>query len=278
MHLQVMKMAKTGVTEQHIVGEIFKILVENNCTMSFIPICSVHSEILHNESYNNALKPQDLLLVDAGAESSRNYTTDITRTVPVNGTFTNSQKEIYSIVLNAQIKVIEAIKPHMQYKDVHRIACITITNGLKDLGLLKGNTDDIMEKGAHALFFPHGIGHAMGLDVHDMEGFGEDYVGYDEKTKRSNQFGLGYLRFGKEIKENYVLTVEPGVYFIPALIEKWKKEKIHKEFINYNNLKHWINFGGIRIEDDITVTDKGCRILGNPIPKTIDEIENYMNS
>lgn len=274
MHLKALEMAHQGITEQEIVGQMEGIISTHGCTMAFLPICSVHGETLHNESYTHTLTKDKLLLVDAGAESPMHYATDITRTWPIGRSFSQKQKEIYAIVLNAQLAALKAIKPNIQYNRVHLIAARTIVQGLMQLGLMKGNTDDAIENGAHALFFPHGIGHAMGLDVHDMENLGETAVGYDKETTRSTQFGLAYLRYGKKIDPGNVLTVEPGIYFIPALIEPWKRDKKFTDFINYDLVESYLDFGGIRIEDNILVTNTGYRILGSPIPKTIEEIEN----
>ncbi|MCK5838800.1 MAG: M24 family metallopeptidase, partial [Bacteroidales bacterium] len=213
---------------------------------------------------------------DAGAESLLHYASDITRTVPVGGKFNSRQKEIYELVLKANTEAIKAIKPGRSNRDVHLLAAEIIASGLKDLGLMKGNIQEAVKKGAHALFFPHGLGHHMGLDVHDMEGLGENFVGYDHKTKRSEQFGLAFLRFGKEYEPGHVFTIEPGIYFIPALIDLWKSENKFKEFINYEAVESYKDFGGIRIEDDLLVTSEGYKVLGKPIPKTIKEIEGIM--
>ncbi|RLD62826.1 MAG: aminopeptidase P family protein, partial [Bacteroidetes bacterium] len=201
---------------------------------------------------------------------------DITRTVPVGGKFNQRQKGIYEIVLKANMEVIKNSKPDIFYRDMHFLAAKTIVGGLKELGLMKGNIDDAVQQGAHALFMPHGLGHQMGLDVHDMEGFGEDYVGYNDEIKRSDQFGLAFLRLAKRLKKGLVITDEPGIYFIPALIDLWKGEKKFTDFINYEKLESYKDFGGIRIEDDLLITDTGCRVLGKPIPKTVKDVESTM--
>ena len=216
------------------------------------------------------------MITDAGSESSMHYASDITRTTPVGGKFTQKQKEIYEIVLKANVEAIAASGPGILNRDVHLLAARIIAGGLTDLGLMKGNIEDAVQAGAHALFFPHGLGHMMGLDVHDMEGLGENYVGYNDQIRRSDQFGTAYLRMAKELKPGMVMTVEPGLYFIPALIELWRSEKKFAEFINYEKLDDYLDFGGVRIEDDILITDKGCRILGKAIPKTVKEIEEIM--
>ena len=213
-------------------------------------------------------------MADSGAESPLYYASDITRTFPVSGTFTEKQKTIYEIVLNSQLAAIKESKPGILNRDVHLKTAEVIAEGLIGVGLMKGDAKAAVEAGAHALFFPHGLGHMMGLDVHDMEDLGENYVGYDDRTQRATQFGLAYLRMGRELKTGYVLTVEPGIYFIPALIDQWKAEGRHGEFINYEKVEGYKGFGGIRIEDDILITEDGCRVLGKPIPKTVEEIEN----
>jgi Xaa-Pro aminopeptidase len=239
---------------------------------AFTPIVSVRGEVLHNHSYDNTLADGDLLLMDSGAESPHFYASDITRTLPVNGRFTDRQRGIYEIVLAAQMAVIHAASPTHDNKEMHRLAARTIAGGLTALGLMKGNPDDAVEVGAHALFFPHGIGHMMGLDVHDMEDLG-DIVGYPEGEERSTQFGLAFLRMTRKLKPGYVITVEPGIYFIPALIDQWRADGKHTEFIDYDRVEEYKGFGGIRIEDDLLITDDGCRVLGPGIPKTVDEVE-----
>ncbi len=271
-----MLMTKDGAVEQHIAGAMQSIPLKYGGNISFPVILSIHGETLHNHEHGNTMHNGDLLLIDAGAESPKRYATDHTRTIPVEGKFTAKQREIYQIVLDAQMVAIAAIKPGTTYQNIHMLACKTIINGLKKIGLMKGDTEDAVIQGAHTLFMPHGLGHMMGLDVHDMEDLGEDYVGYDEETKRVNQFGTGYLRLGRKLQENFVLTVEPGIYFIPALMELWRKDKKFAQFINYDKLKEYKDFGGIRIEDDVLVTKDGSRVLGKPIPKTIDEIETLM--
>lgn len=277
-HSENMQIARAGMHEFNLVGNMRKIIHENNLGLAFPIICTIHGEILHNEEYHHELKPGQLLLVDAGADSPLHYASDITRTIPVSGKFDSRQKEIYELVLSTQLKCINMIKPGIRYIDVHKSAARNIINGLKELGLMKGDTEEALENGAHALFFPHGLGHMLGLDVHDMEDLGENFVGYSETIKRSNQFGTAYVRFARELEPNFVLTVEPGLYFIPVLLERWALEKKYEQFINYPKALQYKDFGGIRIEDDILVTDIGCKVLGNPIPKTIHEIEMIMSS
>ena len=276
MHTTAMKIARPGTTERKIAGIIEGIALSQGNGVSFPIILSMNGETLHNHLHGNVLKKGRLMVTDAGAESELLYASDITRTVPVGGKFDSRQKDIYNIVLQANLKAIELLSPERPYLDVHLAAAKVIASGLADLGLMKGNIDDIVREGAHALFFPHGLGHMMGLDVHDMENLGENYVGYDDTVSRSSQFGLAYLRFARKPLPGYVLTDEPGIYFIPALIDLWRSEKKFTEFINYDKLDAYKGFGGIRIEDDLLVTENGCRVLGKPIPKTVEEIEGIM--
>jgi len=279
MHITAMKMAKPGVYERKIAGFIEGMALSYGGTISFPVILSKHGEILHNHYYGNKLTTGDLMICDAGFESDMGYATDNTRVTPVGGKFSQKQKEIYQIVLDTNNVAVKAIKPEINYSDVHNLAATVITEGLKNLGLMKGNTKEAVGAGAHAMFFPHGLGHMMGLDVHDMENLGEDYVGYDNKTKRSEQFGTSYLRLARKLQPGFVLTVEPGIYFIPALINKWKEERINTQFINFDAVNKYMNFGGIRLEDDILVTETGNRILGKKrIPITVNEVEKTVQS
>jgi Xaa-Pro aminopeptidase len=273
MHLIAMRMTRPGLYEREVVGAVKGIAVGAGGNPSFPVIFSVHGETLHNHYHGNQMKEGDLVVHDSGAETTTGYAADITRTIPVSGVFSQKQKDIYEIVLKANLDCIAAIKPGVLNKDIHMLAARTVAKGLKDLGLMKGDVEQAVTEGAHALFFPHGIGHMMGLDVHDMENLGEKYVGYNEKTLRSSQFGLAYLRLAKELQPGYVITIEPGVYFIPTLIEKWKSEKMHEQFINYKELESYTDFGGIRLEDDILVTANGHRVIGKPIPKAVEEVE-----
>lgn len=277
MHTTAMKMARHGVVEREIAGMVEGIALQKANGISFPVILSINGQTLHNHYHGNVLKEGRMMVCDSGAESFMNYCSDITRTVPIGGRFSQRQRDIYEVVLAANLKAIEAIKPGIPYKDVHLLAAKTITRGMKDLGLMKGDVDQAVAAGAHALFFPHGLGHMMGLDVHDMENLGENYVGYDSEISRSTQFGLAFLRLGKKLRENFVLTVEPGAYFIPALIDQWQQQKLHTEFIHYDKLEAWKDFGGIRIEDDVLVTSTGSKVLGRAIPKTVSEIETIMN-
>jgi len=278
MHTTAMRMAKAGIYEMEIAGAMEGIALKHGGQVSFPIILSVHGETLHNHHHGNLLSEGRMLLIDAGAESISHYASDHTRTIPVGGKFNSRQKDIYDIVLKANMDAIAAIKPGIPYRDVHLLSARTVIEGLKALGLMKGDAHEAAEKGAHALFFPHGLGHMMGLDVHDMEDLGENYVGYDDEIKRSSLFGTGYLRLGKRLREGYVLTVEPGVYFIPELYSQWKQEDKFSEFINYSKVESYLDFGGVRIEDDVLVTPDGHRVLGKAIPKTVSEVEEYMKS
>lgn len=278
MHTSAMKMAKPGVIERDIAGTMEGIALSLGNGVSFHPIVSKNGQTLHNHYHGNVLKEGDLLVCDAGAESLLHYASDITRTTPVGGKFSYKQKEIYEIVLTAQKNAINMIKPGVKHIDVHLTAAKIIAAGLSQIGLMKGDLNAAVKAGAHALFFPHGLGHMMGLDVHDMENLGEDFVGYDDKTKRSDQFGLAYLRLAKELQPGYVFTCEPGIYFIPELIDQWKAKKKFKNFIDYDKVEEYRNFGGIRIEDNILVTQTGYKVLGRPIPKEPVDIEAWVNS
>jgi Xaa-Pro aminopeptidase len=278
MYTSAMKMANSGVYEREIVGRMEGIAPSAGCHMAFPTILTVNGQTLHNHYHGNVLEKGRLVVCDSGAESPMHYASDITRTIPVDGEFTNRQKEIYEIVLETQMMAIQAIKPNVNYRDIHIQAAKTIASGLKDVGLIKGDVDEAVKNGVHAMFFPHGLGHQIGLDVHDMEDLGENFVGYDKKFKRSDQFGLAYLRFARELEEGLVLTVEPGIYFIPALIDKWRAENKYPEFIDYDKAEGYKDFGGIRIEDDVLVTKDGSRVLGKPIPKTIQELGDIATS
>ncbi len=276
MHTTAMKMAFPGTWEREVAGMVEGVSLANGQAVSFPVILSMDGQTLHNHHHGNMLEADRLMITDAGSESPLHYASDITRTTPVGGKFNSRQKEIYEIVLKANLETIKASKPGTLNRDVHFIAAKIITSGLKDLGIMKGNVEEAVKAGAHTLFFPHGLGHMMGLDVHDMEGLGEDYVGYNDQVKRSSQFGTAYLRMGKELKPGMVMTIEPGIYFIPVLIDLWKSEDKHTDFINYEKVESYKDFGGVRIEDDILITEDGCRVLGTPIPKTVREIEDIM--
>lgn len=277
MHYTAMKMARLGMVEQELVGVMEGIAISQGLMPSFPIILSQNGETLHNHSHHQVLTDGRLIVIDAGAETNSNYCSDFTRTIPSSGKFTTRQKEIYDIVAAANNHVIEISRPGISYTDVHLSMARIMAQGLKDLNILKGDVDEIVANGAQALMMPHGLGHNMGMDVHDMEDLGENYVGYDDNYKRSTQFGLGSLRMGKMLEKGHVITDEPGIYFIPALIEKWKNEGTNAQFINFDVLEKYYDFGGIRLEDDILITDEGCRLLGSKrLPITTDEVEREM--
>jgi Xaa-Pro aminopeptidase len=272
MYVTAMSMALPGIWEKDIAGRIDGLAIADGGMAAFPTILTKNGQILHNHSHGNRLKEGDLLVIDAGAQSPMGYAADITRTIPIGGRFTSAQKDVYEIVLKAQATAIKAIKPGVRYRDIHLQTARVIASGLKAFGLMKGDVEEAVLQGAHALFFPHGLGHMLGLDVHDMEDLGESFVGYDDGIQRSSQFGLAYLRMAKELREGHVMTVEPGIYFIPALIDKWQKEGKFKDFIAYERLARYRGFGGIRIEDDVLVTRDGRRVLGRSIPKTPEKL------
>ena len=274
MHVTAMKMCKQGVKEQDIFGTIEGIALAKGGGTSFPIILSINGQTLHNHSHGNVLTKGKMMVTDAGAETNLHYASDITRTTPVGGKFNQKQKEIYEIVLKANTEAIKATKPGISNRDLHFMACKIITTEMKNLGLMKGDVDEAVAAGAHALFMPHGLGHMMGLDVHDMEALGENFIGYNDEVKRSEQFGTAFLRFALPYKPGHVFTVEPGCYFIPELIEKWKTEGKFKEFINYSKIDSYMSIGGIRIEDNVLITVKGHKLLGKPIPKTVKEVES----
>ncbi|HEX7583853.1 MAG TPA: aminopeptidase P family protein [Prolixibacteraceae bacterium] len=276
MHVTAMKMAKAGVWEQTIAGTIEGIANSGGGMISFPVILSQNGETLHNHDHSKTLQNGRLLLVDAGAEIGSHYASDYTRTVPVSGQFTPKQREIYEIVLAANNRARELTKPGTTYLSVHLAAMEVIASGLKSLGLMKGDVTEAVRNGAPALFMPHGLGHMLGLDVHDMEDLGQIYVGYDDEIRPVDQFGTANLRMGRKLQPGFVITNEPGIYFIPALIEKWKAEKINTDFINFDRLTEYLDFGGIRLEDGILVTETGSEIIGDRIPITPDEIEDMM--
>ncbi len=262
-----------GAWEREVCAHLFRVAAAGGGLTAFPPIVTVHGETLHNHGYGNRLKKGDLLVVDSGAESPAHYAADITRTYPVSGSFTSRQRDVYSLVLKMQLEAIDAIRPGIRYRDVHLLAARVLVQGMKALGLMKGDAGEAVAAGAHAVFFPHGLGHMMGLDVHDMEDLGENYVGYDGRVQRSVQFGLAYLRMARQLEPGFVLTVEPGIYFIPALVAQWRAEKRHAAFLNYDKIASFVGLGGVRIEDDVLVTRDGSRVLGPSIPKSLGEID-----
>lgn len=273
MHVAAMRAAREGIKESALVGIVQGIAASDGGLLPYGIILTVNGQTLHNHYHGNTLKSGQLVLCDFGGASSMQYAGDITRTFPVDKTFTTQQKEIYQIVLDAQMAAIAACNPGTRYYDVHHLAAKIMAEGLKSLGLMKGDMEEAVAVGAHALFFPHGLGHMLGLDVHDLEDAGENYVGYAGELERSTLFGTRSLRLGRALQPGFVLTVEPGIYFIPELTDLWKKEGRFSQYINYDVLDAYRHFGGIRIEDNVLVTESGHKVLGNPIPKTITEVE-----
>ena len=265
--------AHPGVSEAYLAGKVHGKAVSGGGNLSFPIILTVNGEILHNHYSNKVLENDRLVLCDCGAESSLHYAGDLTRTFPINQRFSALQKDLYNIVLSAHEAAADALKPGILFKDVHLLACQKLIEGLQQLGLMKGDAKEAVASGAHTLFFPCGLGHMMGLDVHDMENLGEEYVGYTNDMKKSTEFGLKSLRLGKALEGGFVLTNEPGLYFNAILMDLWASEKKHEAFINYQKLDDFRNAGGIRIEDDFLITETGSRLLGNPLPKTADAIE-----
>ena len=279
MHMAAMKAMKLGMVEQELVGIMEGICISGGVMPSFPIILSQNGETLHNHMHHQILTEGRLCVIDAGAEIDTHYSSDFTRTLPSGGNFTKQQAEIYSLVAAANNYAIGASRPGISYTDVHLGAVTVLVQGLIDLGLVNGNASEAVAAGVAGLFMPHGLGHQMGLDVHDMEDLGENYVGYDDKYHRSTQPGLASLRMGKMLKVGHVVTVEPGIYFIPALIEKWQNEGICKGLINFSKLKPYYKFGGIRLEDDILITSGGCHLLGaKRLPITVEDVEREMTT
>ena len=273
LHLKVIYNARPGIRVKELVGMVSELVEAHSYDFAYPVILTVHGEILHNNSHGDVLKKGQLLLGDFGAETDMGYASDITRTIPADSYFTQQQREIYQVVLEAQQAAVDSLLPGVSNRDIHFIASLRIAAGLKDIGVMHGDTEEAIALGAHALFFPHGIGHMIGLDVHDMEDLGEDSVGYGPDMVRNDQFGLKSLRLAKKLQPGFIISIEPGIYFIPALIDLWESEKKFNSFINYDVLKKYRSFGGIRIEDDYQITGNGARLLGKPIPKTIEELE-----
>jgi Xaa-Pro aminopeptidase len=278
MHTTAMKMCRPGVTEQEIAGALDGIANGFGSMVSFATILTQHGEIMHGSPSMNKLEAGRLMLCDAGAETINNYCSDNTRTSPVSGHYDQRQLEIYSIVEACHDYVLQVAKPGVKWWDVHFAVCRLMTDRLKELGLMKGDTEEAVRAGAHAMFMCHGLGHMMGMDVHDMEGFDQINVGFDEEVRPNlEQFGTNCLRLGRRLQKGFVVTDEPGIYFIPALIDDWKASGHCKEFINFDKLETYKDFGGIRIEDDLLITDDGCRFLGKDrIPYHPKDVEAFM--
>ena len=279
MHTTAMRLCRPGITEQYIGGMVDGIANAYGCMVSFQTIATQHGEVMHGNPSPAKLEAGRLMLVDAGAETNENYCSDNTRTTPVSGVFTQKQKDIYNIVVECHDHVLEVAKPGVKWWDVHFAVCRIITERLQQLGLMKGDVEESLKAGAHAMFLPHGLGHSMGMDVHDMEGLGQVYVGFDKEVRPSTQFGTNALRFGRRLQKGFVVTDEPGIYFIPALIDDWKKNGTNAQFLNFDKIDEYRDFGGIRIEDDVLITDEGCRFIGSKrIPYHVKDVEEFMRS
>jgi len=272
MHLAAMSYAQPGMRESEVAAKVAEVALAANGNLSFPIIATINGQTLHNHYHGNTIKSGDLFLLDAGAETENHYSGDLSSTFPVDPTFTGLQKELYQLSLDAHMAAVSMLKPGTAFKEVHLTACRTIFEGLKTFGLTSGNTEEAVEAGAHALFFPCGTGHMMGLDVHDMENLGEQWVGYDGVPK-STQFGLKSLRLGKELRPGYVLTVEPGIYFIPELIDQWKAQKHLTQYLNYSEIEKFKGVGGMRNEEDFVITEEGSRRLGKALPLTVEGVE-----
>lgn len=275
MHLTALRLARPGMTEARIAAAVHQVALASGGNLSFPIIATVHGEVLHQHTQTETLRSGDLFLLDAGAETAMHYAGDLSTTMPVDPAFTGRQKEIYNIALAAHEKAKAALGPGVPHIDVHLAACRRIAEGLKDLGLMKGDLDEAVRQGAHALFFPCGEGHMMGLDVHDMEDLGEVYVGYEGRPK-STQFGLKSLRLARPLRPGFVVTVEPGIYFIPELIDQWRAEKRFLEFLNYDRIETYKGFGGLRNEENVLITAEGHRVLGRKKPLTAEEVESVV--
>lgn len=277
MHTAARKACKPGVREQDIVGIMEGVTISKGWGVSFATILSQNGETLHNHMHHQIITPGRLLVIDAGAESNTHYASDFTRTLPCGGKFTSRQREIYDIVASCNELAYNLAKPGTSYRDVHISVAAHMLESLKGLGLVKGSVNDMVNEGIAGLFMPHGLGHNMGIDVHDMEDLGENLVGYDDDQTRSRQLGLGSLRMARMLRPGHVITDEPGIYFIPALIEKWKKEGTGKGFVNFSRLEEYYDFGGIRLEDDLLITEDGCRRLGSRrLPILSSDVEAAM--
>ncbi len=272
MHIAAIRAVRPGMNEYEVAAVIEGVAASNNCSLSFPTICTVNGQTLHNHYHGNVIKPGDMVLIDAGAERPSGYAGDMSSTICADRTFTPRQKSIYDIQVASHLAAVDMLAPGVPFVDVYERSAAVICAGLKDLGIMKGDPLEAVKAGAHAMFFPCGLGHMMGLDVHDMENLGEVWVGYGGKPK-STQFGRKSLRLARPLEEGFVLTIEPGVYFIPELIDLWKGEGLFTDFIDYRELDKWRDFGGIRNEEDYLITSDGARRLGKKIPLTTEEVE-----
>ncbi len=272
MHIAAMRMARPGMLESEVAAEVERVAVAAGGRISFPVIATIHGETLHNHFHGNTLSEGDLFLLDAGAETAMGYAGDLSSTFPVSPTFSERQRTIYELQLAAYDAAVAMLAPGVPNRDVHFAAARVIADGMKDLGLMKGDIDEAMAAGAHAMFFPCGVGHMMGLDVHDMEDLGEVHVGYGGEAK-STQFGLKSLRLGRELEPGFVITIEPGIYFVPQLMDLWRSQNHCADFLDFDALDQWRDFGGVRNEEDFLITADGARRLGRAKPLTIDEVE-----
>jgi Xaa-Pro aminopeptidase len=275
MQLRASQLAEPGRTEKEVAGEIHGLALSAGGDLSFPTIVTVNGQVLHNQPREAKLQSGDMLLCDCGAETSMHYAGDLTRTFPVDNTFTDQQRKIYNIILKSHLAAIEALRPGVKFKDIHLLASKKLAEGLKEIGLMKGDVEEAVAQGAHEMFFQCGLGHMMGLDTHDMENLGKKYLfGYSDQLTQSPEFGIKALRLGKALEKGFVLTIEPGLYFIPELIDRWKAEQKFHDFIDYAELEKYRGFGGIRIEEDLLITDEGSRLLGKSLPRTAEDIES----
>ncbi|MDR1645287.1 MAG: aminopeptidase P family protein [Tannerellaceae bacterium] len=272
MHLTAMRIVRPGIRESDVAAAVAEVAYSNNYQLSFPIIATINGQTLHNHYHGNRIKSGDMLLLDAGAETEMGYAGDMSSTIPADSTFTTRQKEIYDIAVASHEAAVAALRPGVLFEDVYDLSARVILEGLKDLGFVKGDPAEAVHAGAHALFFPCGLGHMMGLDVHDMENLGEVYVGYDGRPK-STQFGRKSLRLGRKLEPGFVLTIEPGIYFIPELIDLWRSQQKFTEFINYEKVATYKDFSGIRNEEDYLITQTGARLLGKKIPLRTNEVE-----
>ena len=272
MHIAAIKTARVGMKEYKVAAALEAVAQANGCFVSFPTIATVNGQTLHNHYHGNTIKEGDMVLIDAGAETAMGYCGDMSSTICAGKTFSSRQKEIYDIQVASHLAAVQALKPGVRFSDVYDLSCRVICEGLKGLGIMKGDPAEAVAAGAHAMFFPCGLGHMMGLDVHDMENLGEVWVGYDGQPK-STQFGRKSLRLARPLEPGFVLTIEPGIYFIPELIDLWRSEGRFKDFINYDKVETYKDFSGLRNEEDYLITETGARRLGKKIPLTTEEVE-----
>jgi Xaa-Pro aminopeptidase len=274
MHTLAMRIARPGTYEREVAGAMTGLVESYGRQLAFPIIFSVHGETLHNHDHGNRMEAGQMAVNDCGADSPLHYASDITRTIPIGGRFVGQQRDLYEAVLRAHKKALAATAPGVRWMDVHLLACRSLAEDLRAIGCIKGDPDEAVAAGAHAMFFQCGLGHMMGFDVHDMEGLGEFYVGYDAPgVARSTEFGLKSLRMGRALEPGFVMTVEPGIYMIPTLMDQWRAEGRFADFLDYDVIDTFRGFGGIRVEDDVVVTDTGCRILGQRVPIEMADVE-----